>query len=197
MKLYLSLTVEPRMRSLQHPRHPAGVMWQPQHSASRCELEGRQRSDGSWTPAAAVEGGGGGAAGQPKPTRRDRRSVAIWHFILGLSVLYSLPPSYIHWLILLGRTWVFIEATVLLHFVFHKLSHIETYFCLIFCCSTFDFKIPRGPSSVFTSSTTPNCRFLLTYRVKQCWSYQRTCGQRFTPSSAKLVKQLLKNYKLQ
>lgn len=68
-------TVEPQMRTLHHPRHPARVMWQPEHCVSHPELEGRRRSDGSQTPAAAVEGRGGGAESQPKPTWRDRRSV--------------------------------------------------------------------------------------------------------------------------
>lgn len=63
------------MCARRHPRHPAGVVRQPQHSVSHPKLEGRRRSDGSRTPAAAVEGGGGGAECEPRPTRRDRRSV--------------------------------------------------------------------------------------------------------------------------
>lgn len=87
--------------------------------------------------------------------------------------------------ILISLFWHFESSIVFLHLIY-----LSTYLI-------FEFKIPRGPSSVFNSRTTPSCRFLLTCRVQQCWSYQRTCGRRFTPSSAELVKQLLKNFKLQ
>lgn len=57
----------------------------------------------------------------------------------------------------------------------------------------FVLKIPRDPSSVVASRTTSSAHFLLTCRVQQYWRCPRTCGQRFTPSSAKLVKLSLKN----
>lgn len=56
----------------------------------------------------------------------------------------------------------------------------------LFCFS--DFKTPTNPSSVHTSRRTPSGPLLLTYRVQQSWSCQRTCGLRFTPSSPNLVK---------
>ena len=69
-----SVSVEPEVCARHRSRHPVGVMWQPQHSDSHPELEGRGRADSVQSPAAAVEAGRGGAGSHPRPTRRDSRS---------------------------------------------------------------------------------------------------------------------------
>lgn len=70
----LHSAVEPSLHLFHHPGHPARAVRQPQHSVSRPQVAGQQRSDGSQSPAAAVEWRGGEAERQPEPSGSDCRS---------------------------------------------------------------------------------------------------------------------------